>query len=188
MKRMSAMMDNSDNLPTKVALVERNVQPQGIPLNDPEAVAKLSKQDLVALATEIQKADSFVKSNACSKLQIIVEQIRYLKKQAESVLMEAEWNTKLHHVACNFVKHPGHVYHLYERETGQLYFSMISPEEWGNSGPTQVYKGSYRLEHDHSWTPLENTDQKNKDMAMLDKFWSNISTPICKSIDLNVNV
>lgn len=91
-------------------------------------MGKISRQDLIALAAEIEKADDFVKANACSKLQVIVNQIRYLKKQAENILIEADWNMKLHHVPCNFVKHPGHVYHLYQKETGQLYLSMISPE------------------------------------------------------------
>ncbi|XP_028524459.2 uncharacterized protein C1orf50 homolog isoform X2 [Apis cerana] len=177
-------MDNSKDLLTK-ALVERNIKPQGILLNDPESVAKTCQQDLITLATEIEKADNFIKANACSKLQIIVEQIKALKKQAENILTEADWNMKLHHVSCNFVKHPGHVYHLYQRETGQLYFSMISPEEWGNSGPIQIYKGSYRLEHDRSWTSLEEIDKKNKEITMLANLWSNISTPTYKSLDLN---
>ncbi|KAK9294699.1 hypothetical protein QLX08_010769 [Tetragonisca angustula] len=182
-------MDDSKDLSTK-ALVERNVQPQGILLNDPEAVGKTSQQDLIALATEIEKADNFVKLNACNKLQMIVDQIRYLKKQAENILTEADWNMKLHHVPCNFVKHPGRVYHLYQKETGQLYFSMISPEEWAvsKSGPVQTYKGSYRLEYDQSWTSLEETDKKNKDMAMLAQLCSNIPTNVFKSIDLNVNM
>lgn len=59
---------------------------------------------------------------------MIAEQIKFLQKQAEGILLEAERNAKLHHVACNFVKQPGQVYHLYQRESGQLYFSMISPE------------------------------------------------------------
>ena len=121
-------MGKPDDLPAKVALVERNVEPQGIPLIDPEAVAKTSRQDLVALATEIEKAEDFVKAIVCNKLQVIAEQINSLRNQAESILVEAERNMKLHHVACNFVKHPGHAYHLYQRKTGQLYFSMLSPE------------------------------------------------------------
>ncbi|XP_017881449.1 uncharacterized protein C1orf50 homolog [Ceratina calcarata] len=152
--------------------------------DDLGAVAKIPKQDLVALAKEIEKADSFVKSNACGKLQVIVEQIRFLKKQAENVLTEADWNMRLHHVACNFVKRPGHVYHLYQRETGEDYFSLISPEEWGDSSPT--YKGSYRLEHDRSWTSLKETKEKDKDLAMLAKIWSNIPNSELKSIDLNL--
>ena len=34
----------------------------------------------------------------------------------------------LHHAACNLVKKPGQVYYLYERESGQKYFSLLSPE------------------------------------------------------------
>lgn len=59
---------------------------------------------------------------------MIADQIRFLQKQAESILLEAERNAKLHHVACNFVKQPGHIYHLYQRDSGQFYFSMLSPE------------------------------------------------------------
>ncbi|XP_043522289.1 uncharacterized protein C1orf50 homolog isoform X1 [Frieseomelitta varia] len=178
-------MDNSKDLSTKAALVERNVQPQGILLNNPEAVGNVSQQDLIALATEIEKADNFVKLNACNKLQIIVDQIRYLKTQAENILTEADWNMKLHHVPCNFVKRPGHIYHLYQKETGQLYFSMISPQEWVASKlrVVQIYKGSYRLEHDQSWTPLEETDKKNKDTALLAELCSNIPRNISKSMD-----
>lgn len=36
-------------------LVERNIVPQGIPLVDPTAVAKSSRQDLTALVAEIEK-------------------------------------------------------------------------------------------------------------------------------------
>lgn len=108
--------------------MERNIVPQGIALINPKATASTSQQNLIALATEIQKADSFIQAIACNKMQIIVEQIKFLQDKAKMILLEADWNIKLHHVACNFVKQPGHVYHLYERETGQLYFSMLSPE------------------------------------------------------------
>ncbi|XP_017794017.1 PREDICTED: uncharacterized protein C1orf50 homolog [Habropoda laboriosa] len=174
-------MDNSEDLPTKaVALVERNIEPQGIPLNDPEAVAKTSQKDLIALATEIQKADSFIKVKTCSKLQVIAEQIQFLKKQAEDILIDANMSMKLNHIPCNFVKHPEQVYHLYQRETGQLYFSMLSPEEWGTCAPTQIYRGSYRLEQDHSWTPLRDSAKRSEETTIAEidsaKFLSNLPT------------
>jgi hypothetical protein len=59
---------------------------------------------------------------------VIADQIRFLQKQAEGILLEAEQNAKLHHIPCNFVKQPGHIYHLYQRKSGQFYFSMLSPE------------------------------------------------------------
>ncbi|XP_015189018.1 PREDICTED: uncharacterized protein C1orf50 homolog isoform X2 [Polistes dominula] len=154
---------------TNLALVERNIAPQGIPLVDPNATSKSSKGDLVALAREIEKADSFVKANAYNKLEVITEQMRFLRKQAENILLEIDRNMKLNHVACNFVKVPGQVYHLYERESGQCYFSRISPQEWGTSGPSQTYKGSYRLEEDHSWTPFSNIHDKDNEFNIFNK-------------------
>ncbi|XP_076179973.1 uncharacterized protein C1orf50 homolog [Ptiloglossa arizonensis] len=184
-------MDKSEVELTKVALVERNIVPQGIALNNPKATASTSQQNLIALATEIQKADSFIQAIACNKMQIIVEQIKFLQDKAKMILLEADWNIKLHHVACNFVKQPGHVYHLYERETGQLYFSMLSPEEWGRTGPPQTHKGAYRLEEDRSWTLLQKNDEKIKDTAMIAELIFPSTVPLIastfKSIDLNVN-
>ncbi|XP_020277899.1 uncharacterized protein C1orf50 homolog [Pseudomyrmex gracilis] len=168
---MESDMDAIDNLHTmdKVVLVEQNNIPQGIPLIDPTAVAKSTRYDLMALAAEIEMADNCIKTNACGKLQVIAEQIKCLQKQAESILLEAERNKKLHHVACNFVKKPGHIYHLYKRKSGQFYFSMLSPEEWGDSGMLQSYKGSFRLENDRSWTPLSQIKEKDNDLNLLKK-------------------
>ena len=44
------------------------------------------------------------------------------------VLEDARRDADLHHVACNMVKKPGSIYYLYKRESGQQYFSIISPE------------------------------------------------------------
>lgn len=44
------------------------------------------------------------------------------------VISEAKLSKLLNNAACNFIKHPGHVYHLYERPSGQKYLSMLSPE------------------------------------------------------------
>ncbi|XP_054271084.1 uncharacterized protein C1orf50 homolog [Macrosteles quadrilineatus] len=138
----------------EVVLVERSEQPLGQALVNSYAVHKSSSIDLLELAKEIQKADSFVQATTCNKLKVIAEQMKFLKQQAESVLLEAKRDDHLHHVACNFQKVPGKVYHLYKRDSGQQFFSIISPEEWGSSLPHE-HQGSYRLEHDMSWTPAE---------------------------------
>lgn len=74
------------------------------------------------------QADEFTRANAVNKLSIIVDQIRYLQEKAREVLEEAHRDNFLHHVACNFRKVPGKLYYLYERDSGQNYFSMLSPE------------------------------------------------------------
>ncbi|CAB3372777.1 Hypothetical predicted protein [Cloeon dipterum] len=151
-----------------VTLVERNPAPYGIRLLDSVAIAKRSDpNDLVTMAQEIQKADTFVKANASSKLKIIVDQVRHLQEMAMKILQEAQDNTRLHHAACNFKKVPGKIYHLYKRSSGQTYFSMLSPEEWGQSCPHD-FQGSYRLECDLTWTPLEEMEQKDSDMQIIE--------------------
>ena len=45
--------------------------------------------------------------------------------------------------------------------------SMISPEEWGPSGPE--YVGGYRLEFDMSWTELKDCDRRGNEIQMINK-------------------
>lgn len=126
--------------------------------------------DLVALAQQVQQADEFVRANACNKLTVIAEQIRCLQEQARKVLEDANRDADLHHVACNLVKKPGNVYYLYRRESGQKYFSMLSPKEWGTS--PHEFLGAYKLQHDLSWTPFEDIERRDAEMNILDKLLS----------------
>ena len=127
------------------SLVEANSNPCGVEL---VSTARTNKQadayDLVALATQVQQADERTRSVAGSKLSVIAEQIRFLQRQAAAILEETKLNADLNHAACNMVKKPGTVYHLYERDTGQKYLSILSPQEWGASCP-HGFLGSYRL-------------------------------------------
>lgn len=149
----------------KVKLVERNPSLNILSL---ERISKKAPEDLVELAKQIQDADSQLKNNACGKLLVIAEQVRFLQKQAQGILEETARSKELHHVACNFQKVPGKMYHLYERSSGQKYFSMLSPQEWG-SGLKDVYINSYRLEYDRSWTPIEKLQSKETEN---DKRWA----------------
>ena len=100
---------------------------------------------LISSVFQVQEADEKTRSVAGSKLSVIAEQIRFLQKQAEAILEETKLNADLNHAACNMVKKPGTVYHLYERDTGQKYLSILSPKEWGASCPHKFH-GSYRWE------------------------------------------
>lgn len=59
---------------------------------------------------------------------MILDQIKFLQAQAKKILEESEHSMNLHKAACNFRKVPGNIYHLYQRESGQNYLSMLSPE------------------------------------------------------------
>ncbi|CAL8336381.1 unnamed protein product [Lota lota] len=171
-------MDRTVSLPnqpdktTTVSLVESSSAPSGLELVSAYQTNRLGDPtDLVSLAAQVQKGDDFIKANACNRLTVIADQIRYLQEQARKVLEDAKKDADLHHAACNIVKKPGNLYYLYQRPSGQKYFSIISPQEWGASCPHQFIAG-YKLQHDMSWTPLDQVEKKDAELAIMDKLIS----------------
>src|SRR3954469_5868276 len=69
---------------------------------------------LVDVAREIEKADQMLATLVSGKLELLAEQIPTLQARAREILSAAELDTKLHRARCNFQKHAGAVYHLYE--------------------------------------------------------------------------
>ncbi|KAM5248667.1 uncharacterized protein C1orf50 homolog [Ctenodactylus gundi] len=154
------------------ALVELTPTPGGLDLVSPYRAHRVGDpSDLVALAEQVQKADEFIRANATNKLTVIAEQVQHLQEQARKVLEDARRDADLHHIACNMVKKPGNIYYLYKRESGQQYFSIISPKEWGTSCPHD-FLGAYKLQHDLSWTPYEDIEKKDAKIGMMDKLLS----------------
>ncbi|XP_054734162.1 uncharacterized protein C1orf50 homolog [Anastrepha obliqua] len=170
MKRSAIEMENLtyDIAVKKAQLVERNPCPNGVHIVDPLRVSMHEKEDIISLATQIQNADKQLKSGTCQKLCVILDQIKMLQAQAMEIIKESEESQLLHNAACNFTKKPGHIYHLYQRSSGQSYFSMLSPEEW-NDKVDQKYLGSYRLEYDLSWTPLDKIKERDDKMNWAEK-------------------
>lgn len=155
--------------PAAVALVESSSKPSGLQLVNTHQTIRLGDPlDLVALAQQIQKGDEFVRANVTNKLTVIAEQIQYLQDKARQVLEEAKRDADLHHVACNVVKKPGTIYFMYRRDSGQRYFSILSPKEWGPSCPHE-FLGAYKLQHDMSWTPYKEINKRDAEMGLIDK-------------------
>ena len=143
------------NIQSGVNLVARDTCPNGYQLVDADRSGKKSQHDLVELAAQVEKADQFTRATAGSKLQVIAEQVRFLQEQARKVLEDARMNALLHKTSCNFKKIPGKTYYVYKQRKNpeEEFLSMISPQEWGPSGPEFVQ--GYRLEFDMSWTELK---------------------------------
>lgn len=118
-------------------------------------VSRLSPPiELVDLAREIQQADQFINTRVGAKLQIIADQITSLQNKARTILEEARQEQELHRAQCSFKKKVGCTYHLYKRRDGSCYVSMLSPQDWQGK-PPHPFAGSYRLEADMSWTPVD---------------------------------
>jgi len=157
------------NIQSGVNLVSRDSCPNGLQLVDPDRVGKKNQFDLVELAAQVEKADQFTRATAGSKLQIIAEQVRFLQEQARKVLEDARLNALVHKTNCNFKKIPGKTYYIYKQKKNpdEEFMSMISPEEWGESGPEFV--GGYKLEYDMSWTELQDIERKQNETALINK-------------------
>ena len=105
-------------------------------------------------AKEIEQADSLLKSHVNAKLDVIIEQIHRLQEDARKILSSAERDMELHRVKCNIKKTPGMKLCLYEKTSGEKYFSMLSPAEWGS--PPHTYLGCYEVGIDQSFKEVEN--------------------------------
>jgi hypothetical protein len=126
----------------------------------PYPLSRLSApHDLVDVAREIQNADTTLGGVTVAKLRVIAEQIRALQESARKVLDDARQASDLHRAKCSFKKRPGAIYHLYRKGDGSLYWSMLSPEDWGT--PPDAFEGSYRLEVDMTWTPASETESRD---------------------------
>lgn len=135
----------------------------------PYAISRLSGPvSLVDVAREIERADQAIASTAGAKLEVIAEQMRALRAQAEDVLQKAQVDAELHRAEARFVRHVGKTYHLYERTTGQRYWSLLSPDDWSGA-PPHGFVGSFRLEADQSWTPLDRAGARDRERATIDE-------------------
>lgn len=110
-----------------------------------------AKFDVIDQAEVLKKASFLLGTVANAKLELLVSQIKFFQEQAKEVIKSAEKSYLLHSVDCKFVKRPGQTYHLYSKGDLQedLYFSMLSPEEWGS--PPHRFVGSFTLNENMSW-------------------------------------
>lgn len=134
----------------------------------PYPVSRLAPAiELVDLAKEIAKADTMLNTRASAKLKVIADQMKALQAEARTVLEETQRDQDLHRAQCNFQRQPGKLYHLYRKPDGSLYFSMLSPQDWGT--PPHEFQGSYRLEADMSWTPADQIDQPDDTRELVNR-------------------
>ncbi len=135
----------------------------------PYPVSRLAPPiELVDIARQIEQADAMVNTRVGSKLKVIADQIKALQAEARSILEDAQRDQELHHAKCNFKRQPGKLYHLYRKDDGTRYFSMLSPEDW-RGDPPHAFLGSYRLEADMSWTPAEEIDRPDDTAELVNR-------------------
>lgn len=151
---------------TRIQVMNNDRSSPSPPMAPTLAPSRSVPLNLVDIAAQIQKADQVLGCVTTQKLRIIVEQIQALQQKARELLEQAQHSSDLHRVECRFQKRPGHVYHLYRRSEGSLYFSMLSPHDWRDH-PPDTFAGSFRLEQDMSFTPVQDIARRDAQDDML---------------------
>jgi hypothetical protein len=64
------------------------------------------------------------------------------------------------------MKKPGQIYYYYKRQSGQLYLSIMSPQDWGKSCPHE-FIAAYRLEYDNSWLAIKEIEKRDERKALI---------------------
>jgi len=102
---------------------------------------------------DLESVDKQISIAVTSKLKIIQSQIEHLQREALRIIEDARVNVDLHSIQCSFQKRIGIVYFLYEKEDSTQFFSILSPEDWGNMLPGK-FKAAFKLESDMTWSEV----------------------------------
>jgi hypothetical protein len=73
-----------------------------------------------------------------------------LKVQYEKLMQEYEWNEIVYNAKFSFEPVMGEIYHLYLRDDGTNFLSLINPENWNKE-----HIGSFKLNSNKKWIHLD---------------------------------
>ncbi|CAF3570895.1 unnamed protein product, partial [Rotaria sp. Silwood2] len=82
---------------TCVQLVESDKHPFGHTIVNTKNDSISDPQDLVNLAKQIETCDAFIRANVSNRLQVIVNQVNFLRQEAQRILVKARRDDELNH-------------------------------------------------------------------------------------------
>jgi hypothetical protein len=101
------------------------------------------------------RAVSSMHEQTAMQMQQIFEQIKLLRKQAETIQQRIELSERIYLAEMRFEPLIGKTYHLYQKEDGKDLLSLIGPNEWGRSKPFTEFLGTVKLLADHTWQVID---------------------------------
>jgi hypothetical protein len=96
------------------------------------------------------------------RLDMILEQMRTLAKQAKEIQDRVEISHYVYDAEIKFEPIIGKKYYLYEKDDGKKLLSLIGPKDWGNSKSFKLCLAQVRLLSDHTWKVLKRFDQDHE--------------------------
>ncbi len=100
------------------------------------------------------KALSAMEEQTNMQLDQIRKQIELLALQAQEIQMRKELSMIIYSAKLSFTPAIGNLYYLYEKNDDTHFVSMVSPKEWGGSGPFKSFIAQVKLLADHTWVEI----------------------------------
>lgn len=100
------------------------------------------------------KALTAMEEQTNMQLSQIRKQIELLALQAQEIQKRKNLSLMIYNARLSFKPNIGQVYYLYEKNNGEHLLSLVSPKEWGPSGPFKKFIAGVRLLADHTWDEI----------------------------------
>ncbi len=139
--------ENTPYINTEVYHKQLSVMPYSTAVSG--AVIKPNEEGVIR-----HKALSAMEEQTNMQLQQIRKQIELLALQAQEIQMRKELSMIIYNAKLSFSPVIGSLYYLYEKQDGHHFVSMVSPKEWGGSGPFKRCVAAVKLLADHTWVEV----------------------------------
>ena len=100
------------------------------------------------------KALTAMEEQTNMQLDQIRRQIELLALQAQEIQKRKELSFTIYNAKLSFKPNIGQTYYLYEKHDDSHMLSLVSPKEWGGSGPFKQFVAAVQLLADHTWKEL----------------------------------
>lgn len=100
------------------------------------------------------KALNAMEEQTNMQLDQIRKQIELLALQAQEIQMRKELSMIIYNAKLSFTPVIGNIYYLYEKQDETHIVSMVSPKEWGGTGPFKKFVAQVKLLADHTWMEM----------------------------------
>ncbi|HEX7902715.1 MAG TPA: DUF2452 domain-containing protein [Chitinophagaceae bacterium] len=100
------------------------------------------------------KALTAMEEQTNMQLDQIRKQIELLALQAQEIQKRKELSLIIYNAKLSFKPNIGQLYYLYEKQDDTFILSLVSPKEWGKSGPFKRFVAGVRLLADHTWQEI----------------------------------
>jgi len=102
---------------------------------------------------KVYELDNWKPTQATQVKNHFTERFKELKNQYDKLITDFNWNKIIFESEMLFTPVMGKTYHLFQRENGTKFMTLISPDEWGDNN--FEYIGSFKQDSRQKWNQIK---------------------------------